>query len=135
MQKDDDFFACACPAALSPPTCFPGSPRWPKNTAGVRFVSQQGNGWRFPGSNDAKLIVGRNENEKKMLSMLVKDEDFLLAPASIIGPNAVGKGSFSQGLLHLACRIVTRYSDRENGQNADISCRRLPKSDEEMICE
>lgn len=86
-------------------------------------------------SPDAKLIVGRNENENKMLSMLAKDGDYLFAPANIIGPNAVGKGSFSPDLLHLACRIVARYSDREGELNADISCRRLPKSDEEMIRE
>jgi hypothetical protein len=83
----------------------------------------------------AKLIVGRNENENKMLFMLAKDGDYLFAPTSINGPNAVGKGSFSQDLLHLACRIVARYCDRMDEEHADISCRRLPESEEEMIRE
>lgn len=79
--------------------------------------------------------MGRNENKNNMLSMPAKVGDYLFALASIIVPNAVGKGSFSPHLLHLACRIMARYSDRLGEKNADISCRRLPKSDEETICE
>ena len=84
-------------------------------------------------SRSAKLIVGRNENENKMLILLAKEGDYMFAPMSINGPNAVGKGSFSPDLLHLASRIVARYCDRGDEKHAEISCRRLPESEEEMI--
>jgi tRNA U34 2-thiouridine synthase MnmA/TrmU len=77
-------------------------------------------------SHNAKLIVGRNEGENKMLSMLAKDGDYLFEPQGINGPVAVGKGSFAQDLLDLSCRIVARYCDREGVDYADISCRGLP---------
>jgi len=78
-------------------------------------------------SPSAKLIVGRNEGENKMLAMLAKDGDYLFEPQGINGPAAVGKGSFSQELLELSRRIVARYCDREGDIYADISWRRLPE--------
>jgi tRNA-specific 2-thiouridylase len=55
-------------------------------------------------SKSAKLIVGRNENENKMLTMLAKDGDYLFEPATINGPIAVGKGKFTPDLQEVACR-------------------------------
>ena len=81
----------------------------------------------------AKLIVGRNESENKMLTMLAKEGDYLFGPATINGPIAVGKGSFTENLLEVACRIVSRYSDRDGEIYADISYRRLPDSEERII--
>lgn len=80
-------------------------------------------------SQNAKLIVGRNENENKMLAMLAKDGDFIFEPQDINGPVAVGKGAFAPDLLHISCRIVARYCDRDGETYADISCRRLPDDD------
>ncbi|MDD1759165.1 MAG: 7-cyano-7-deazaguanine synthase [Methanothrix sp.] len=76
-------------------------------------------------SQNAKLIVGRNEGENKMLAMLAKDGDFIFEPLGINGPVAVGKGSFPPDLLDISCRIVARYCDRDGKAYADISCRRL----------
>ena len=84
-------------------------------------------------SPSAKLIVGRNENENKMLSMLAKEGDYLFGPATINGPIAVGKGSFTENLLEIACRIVSRYSDRDGEIDADISYKRLPDGVGKMI--
>src|SRR5512137_179094 len=81
----------------------------------------------------AKLIVGRNENENKMLTMLAKEGDYLFGPATINGPIAVGKGTFEPDLLEVACRIVARYSDRDGEIDANISYKRLPDSEERMI--
>lgn len=77
-------------------------------------------------SSGAKLIVGRNEGENKMLTMLAKDGDYLFEPLGINGPVAVGKGSFAPGLLDVSCRIVARYCDRDGETHADINFRRLP---------
>jgi tRNA-specific 2-thiouridylase len=72
-------------------------------------------------SPSAKLIVGRNENENKMLSMLAKEGDYLFGPETINGPIAVGKGAFTADLLEVACRIVARYSDRDGEPKAEIT--------------
>jgi hypothetical protein len=77
-------------------------------------------------SQNAKLIVGRNEGENKMLAMLAKDGDFIFEPLGINGPVAVGKGSFVPDLLDVSCRIVARYCDRDGKTYADISYRRPP---------
>ena len=84
-------------------------------------------------SQSAKLIVGRNESENKMLMLLAKEGDHLFGPKSINGPIAVGKGAFTLDLLEVSCRIVARYCDRDGGPFADISYRRLPDSDGKMI--
>jgi len=81
----------------------------------------------------AKLIVGRNENENKMLTLLAKEGDYVFGPATINGPIAVGKGLFSQDLLQVACQIVARYCDRDGNLDADISYKRLPESEAKMI--
>jgi tRNA-specific 2-thiouridylase len=56
-------------------------------------------------SQSAKLIVGRNESENKMLTLLAKEGDHLFGPKSINGSIAVGKGALYAGsprslLLH-----------------------------------
>jgi tRNA-specific 2-thiouridylase len=84
-------------------------------------------------SPSAKLIVGRNENENKMLTMLAKDGDYLFGPATINGPIAVGKGTFTADLLEVACRIVARYSDRDGEPKAEITHERLPEKEKVSI--
>jgi len=84
-------------------------------------------------SPSAKLIVGRNENENKMLSMLAKEGDYVFGPATINGPIAVGKGAFTADLQEVACRIVARYSDRDGELDADISYKILPDGVGKMI--
>ncbi len=78
-------------------------------------------------SENALLVVGRNESENEVLSLVAKNGDFLFGPASINGPVAVGRGEFSPDLLEVACRIVARYSDRNGKQEAEISYKMLPE--------
>ena len=61
----------------------------------------------------AKLIVGRNENENKMLTMLAKEGDYIFEPATINGPTAVGKVSFSPDLDSEAMMIRAGFLDDE----------------------
>ena len=84
-------------------------------------------------SQSAKLVVGRNENENIMLTSLAKEGDYVFGPATINGPIAVGKGTFTPDLLEVACRIVARYCDRDGQLDADISYKRLPETDGKMI--
>jgi len=84
-------------------------------------------------SENAKLVVGRNESENSVLSLMAKNGDYLFGPASIKGPVAVGRGAFTSELLEVACRIVTRYSDRDGEQEAEISYRMLPEKAETTL--
>ena len=84
-------------------------------------------------SKDAKVIVGRNENDNKMLTTLAKDGDYLFGPTVVKGPVAVGRGQFTPDLIEAACRIVARYCDRGSEQETDIAYRRLPDGEEIKI--
>jgi tRNA U34 2-thiouridine synthase MnmA/TrmU len=97
----------------------------------MQNISLLKSGRYFRLSQNAKLIVGRNEGENKMLAILAKDGDILFEPLGINGPVAVGKGPFSSQLLDVSCRIMARYCDRNGKNYADISYRRLP-SDQVM---
>ncbi len=79
------------------------------------------------------MIVGRNENENKMLTMLAKEGDYVFRPTSINGPIAVGKGAFTTELLKVACRIVARYCDRNGENDVDISYKRFRDIEEKML--
>jgi hypothetical protein len=92
----------------------------------MQNISLLKSGRYFRLSQNAKLIVGRNEGENKMLAILAKDGDILFEPLGINGPVAVGKGPFSSQLLDVSCRIMARYCDRNGKNYADISYRRLP---------
>ena len=75
-------------------------------------------------SHDAKLIVGRDEDENGKLSILARDGDYLFEPASIKGPIAVGRGAFTPELIVAASRIVARYCDHEGDCQAEITYKR-----------
>jgi tRNA U34 2-thiouridine synthase MnmA/TrmU len=81
-------------------------------------------------SKDAKVIVGRNEDDNKMLTTLTKDGDYLFGPTVVKGPVAVGRGLFTLGLIEAACRIVARYCDSDGEQEACIAYRRCPDGGE-----
>lgn len=84
-------------------------------------------------SEDAKVIVGRNESENKMLTTLARNGDYVFGPAAINGPIGVGRGIFTQDYAEIACRIVARYCDRDGELQADISYKRLPENEEKTI--
>jgi hypothetical protein len=84
-------------------------------------------------SKDARLMVGRNENDNKMLTILAKDSDYLFGPTVINGPIAVGRGRFTPDLIEAACRIVARYCDRNGERETDVAYRKLPESEETRV--
>jgi tRNA-uridine 2-sulfurtransferase len=72
-------------------------------------------GRHFRFSAEAKLIVGRNEQENGRLTRLAQDADLVFIPHEVNGPAALGrgKGFAGQDLIDLAGSIVARYCDRD----------------------
>ena len=72
-------------------------------------------------SPQAKLAVGRNQNDNLRLEQLAKDGDWLFSPGQdLAGPTALGRGEFSEELIKLSCQIVCRYSDLNGNKEAQI---------------
>jgi len=82
-------------------------------------------GRHFRLSEDAKLAVGRNEEENKHLLNLAREEDYLFFPLEIAGPTALGRGHFDDKLIQLSCSMVCRYCDPDGKDNTDIGYKRF----------
>lgn len=80
-------------------------------------------GRQFRLSEDAKIIVGRNESDNEKLSSLVSDPDVFFAPEEeVSGASGLGCGNFNdREVVLLAARIVARYFDKQK----DASCARV----------
>lgn len=88
-------------------------------------------GRHFRLSKSTKLIVGRDESENKSLSAAAKPGDYLFFPAeNIAGPTCLGKGVFSEDLIHLASSIACRYCDLNGKAAAVILVKRIPEAEE-----
>ncbi|MEW5758869.1 MAG: tRNA 4-thiouridine(8) synthase ThiI [Candidatus Omnitrophota bacterium] len=69
-------------------------------------------GRHFRISNDAKLIVGRNEKENKQLLDFAKKDDFTFETVYVPGPVGLLIGSsLTDDILELSASIITYYSD------------------------
>lgn len=62
----------------------------------------------------ALLMIGRNQNENRMLLEGAQPEDMLLAAPDFPGPTALLKSTDGHVDLEYAARIVARYSDGKN---------------------
>jgi len=79
-------------------------------------------GRHFRLSEQAKLIVGRNEEENKELEGLANSSDYLFMPdQDLAGPACLGRGEFNQGLIRLSSEIAGRYCDSSASGKARIS--------------
>jgi len=80
-------------------------------------------------SQDAKLVVGRNEQENERLLNLAQEGDYLFfPPEEIAGPTALGRGIFNPELIELSCRITCRYCDLNGNPGIDIVYKRVAKA-------
>ncbi|MFA5271356.1 MAG: 7-cyano-7-deazaguanine synthase [Candidatus Omnitrophota bacterium] len=68
-------------------------------------------GKHFRLSKDFKLIVGRNEEENKILSSFLKEKDISFEPKDVPGPFGLGRGVVSENIKNIANRIIARYAD------------------------
>jgi tRNA U34 2-thiouridine synthase MnmA/TrmU len=91
----------------------------------VREVELLKFGRHFRLSDQAKLIVGRDERENQRLESLADKDDWLFFPEEgVAGPLALGKGPFDPGLIELACRITASYCDAEQGGSLSMLYRK-----------
>lgn len=81
-------------------------------------------GRHFRLSDEAKLIVGRNQSENEMMKFLCLDDDFSFEVIEFTGPLGIlrfKKDSVPRNdLMPVAGGIVGRYSDAPRGQNVKL---------------
>ncbi|MFH0739313.1 MAG: tRNA 4-thiouridine(8) synthase ThiI [Candidatus Omnitrophota bacterium] len=91
-------------------------------------------GRHFRLTDQAKLVVGRDEKENNELLGLTKEGDYLfMPPLEVAGPTCLGRGDFNQNLLELACSIALRYCDSGSGLKTAIVYKRIPDQEERII--
>ena len=77
---------------------------------------------------EAKLIVGRNQDENKRLLNLAKDGDLYFNPSEVRGPTGIGRGVFNNNSLSVASIIIARYSDGKLNGQIKVICRQESNS-------
>ncbi|MFH0855883.1 MAG: tRNA 4-thiouridine(8) synthase ThiI [Candidatus Omnitrophota bacterium] len=78
-------------------------------------------GRHFRLSEDARLIVGRNEQENKELEESALGSDYLFSPDEFTaGPSCLGRGEFSDELIRLSAQIACVYCDLNKAAGAKI---------------
>lgn len=81
-------------------------------------------GRHFRLSDEAKLIVGRNQSENEMMKFLCLDDDFSFEVIEFTGPLGILRfkkdSVLRNDLIPVAGGIVGRYSDAPRGQNVKL---------------
>ncbi len=83
------------------------------NLNGIKLLKL---GRHFRLSCQAKLVLGRNQQENQRLIDFAGYNNFLLKPIDILGPTGILEAeAVSRGLLELSASILARYCDQNNG--------------------
>jgi len=89
-------------------------------------------GRHFRLDSKTKVIVGRSENDNLcLLKYFEKDEELLLHPAKIPGPDVILTGDTSPKNIQTAAMICASYTKSITGENADIMV--IKKNNETII--
>jgi predicted ribosome quality control (RQC) complex YloA/Tae2 family protein len=69
-----------------------------------------------------KVVVGRNENENKiLLSLATKREDSSLEVKDYMGPITVIIGKYDSLILEKAAALTARYSDAPRNETVEVT--------------
>jgi hypothetical protein len=68
---------------------------------------------------NSKIIVGRNENENKLISKYKNEDDYILSLPNIPAPTVILQGEKSSEALKFAADLLLYYSD-SNDDTADV---------------
>lgn len=83
-------------------------------------------GRHFRLTDQAKLVVGRDEKEDKELMALARAGDCLFLPnEELAGPTSLGRGIFDEELVKLSCSITCRYCDLNGKREGRIVYRKV----------
>jgi tRNA U34 2-thiouridine synthase MnmA/TrmU len=77
-------------------------------------------GRHFRLKSGAKVVVGRNEEENKILLRFFNKEDILIKVIGVGSPIVILKKSKNKGDIKKAASFCVRYSDIDDAKNADI---------------
>ncbi|MBD3344795.1 MAG: DUF814 domain-containing protein [Chitinivibrionales bacterium] len=77
-------------------------------------------GRHFRMSPQVKLVVGRNEKENEILTMLAQKEDCFITPDNIPGASALLKGPLSSDQIQTAAAITARFSKAKDKKTAHL---------------
>lgn len=78
-------------------------------------------GRQFRISDAAKLFVGRNEQENKLLATFSRPGDYIFDVVDIPSPIALLRGAISKKDIDLTSSIITRYSDADSAAADSIA--------------
>lgn len=87
-------------------------------------------GRHFRLSPEAKIAVGRDEQENIKLNSLTRPGDWLVEAADFAGPLTVARGEVDEELLGTAASITVRYGKGRNNQNVKVNLRQLGNEQE-----
>lgn len=88
----------------------------------------------FKISDNARLIVGRDEPENNTLIGLARENDYLFMPTDeLAGPIALGRGAFNDELVKLCCSITCRYCDIADRLETGIVYKKVPGEEKILI--
>jgi len=91
-------------------------------------------GRHFRISPEAKLVVGRDEEENRKLSGLARENDYLFMPTEeVAGPTSLGRGVFDEDSLKLCCSIIGRYCDLNDRAGTEIIYRKIPEREDSVL--
>lgn len=77
----------------------------------------------------ARLVVGRDESENRLLIQLARPGDYLFFPQQdLAGPTSLARGLMTEELIYLSSQITSSYSDAIGLKNMEVSYRRIPET-------
>jgi len=77
-------------------------------------------GRHFRLSENAKIVVGRNQKENEVISSLRKEADTMFRVDSFPGPTVLATGNLSMEGIELAAAITVAYSDTPSHQSEGV---------------
>jgi tRNA-specific 2-thiouridylase len=91
-------------------------------------------GRHFRLSTEAKLVVGRDEDENDMIDAMVIDGDIIMTAAEYVGPKCILRcKKYDSRILNMAARIVLRYSDAPRGNQSKVKVEINGRKDEILV--
>lgn len=84
-------------------------------------------GRHFRIGDNARLVVGRDEDENNLLTRLAKPGDYLFGPQKdLAGPTALARGLITPDLTFLASEITSAYTDAAGLKEIGVLYRQVP---------